>query len=87
MKTLAKNLSTLAWERVSAARTITEQIFKNRPDLVLNVCSAGSLRPDAKGTFVVRNVIEHNMSAEPLELVAGLEISPDICKSLLSMKS
>ena len=54
--------------KINAARTLTEQIIKNRPDLVLNVGTAGSLFPNLNGTFVVRDVIEHDMSAEPLAI-------------------
>ena len=54
--------------KINAARTITEQILKHRPDLVINVGTAGSLLPDLKGTFVVRDAIESDMSAEPLAL-------------------
>ena len=52
--------------KINATRTLTEQILKNRPSLVVNVGTAGSLKPDLSGSFVVRDVIEHDMSAEPL---------------------
>ena len=52
--------------KINAARTITEQILKNRPNLILNVGTAGSLKSNLSGSFVVRDVIEHDMSAEPL---------------------
>ena len=52
--------------KINAARTLTEQMLKNEPDLVVNVGTAGSLKPDLSGLFIVRDVIEHDMSAEPL---------------------
>ena len=52
--------------KINATRTLTEQILKNKPDLVVNVGTAGSLKPHLSGSFVVRDVIEHDMSAEPL---------------------
>jgi adenosylhomocysteine nucleosidase len=52
--------------KINAARTITEQILINKPELVVNVGTAGSLKPDLSGSFIVRDVIEHDMSAEPL---------------------
>jgi len=52
--------------KINATRTMTEQILRNRPELVVNVGTAGSLKPDFSGSFIVRDVIEHDMSAEPL---------------------
>jgi adenosylhomocysteine nucleosidase len=52
--------------KINAARTITEQILKNKPDLVVNVGTAGSLKPELSGCLIVRDVIEHDMSAEAL---------------------
>jgi adenosylhomocysteine nucleosidase len=54
--------------KINAARTITEQILRNKPEIVIHVGTAGSLHSALKGTFVVRDVIEHDMSAEPLAL-------------------
>ena len=52
--------------KINATRTLTEQLLRYKPDLVLNVGTAGSLQPDKTGTFGIRDVIEHDMCAEPL---------------------
>jgi adenosylhomocysteine nucleosidase len=52
--------------KINATRTTTEQILKYKPELVLNVGTAGSLKPEMSGVFVVKDVIEHDMLAEPL---------------------
>lgn len=52
--------------KINAARTATEQILKYKPELVLNVGTAGSLNPEMSGVFVVKDVIERDMLAEPL---------------------
>ena len=52
--------------KINATRTTTEQILKYKPELVLNVGTAGSLNPEMSGVFVVKDVIERDMLAEPL---------------------
>lgn len=52
--------------KINAARTTTEQILKSRPNLILNVGTAGALNSEMSGVFLVKDVIERDMIAEPL---------------------
>jgi adenosylhomocysteine nucleosidase len=52
--------------KINAARTTTEEIISSRPDLILNVGTAGSLKSGLSGAYIIRDVIEHDMIAEPL---------------------
>jgi adenosylhomocysteine nucleosidase len=52
--------------KINATRFITERVLKEKPDLVVNVGTAGSLKPELSGTIIVGDVVEHDMCAEPL---------------------
>lgn len=52
--------------KVNAARKVTESIYKFKPDLVINIGTAGALNSELKGLYFVKDVIEHDMKAEPL---------------------
>ena len=53
--------------KVNSARFTTELILKTKPDLILNVGTAGCLRKKMLGeVFGIKEVIERDMVAEPL---------------------
>ena len=53
--------------KINAAPTITELILTEKPQLILNVGTAGCLHPELLGTVLgVNEVIERDMNAEPL---------------------
>ncbi len=50
--------------KVEAAAVTTAAIAELRPDLVLNIGTAGALRPGMSGLFVPSQVVNHDYSAE-----------------------
>jgi len=53
--------------KINASRLMTHLIIEERPDLVLNVGTAGCLQKESLGgVFGVKDVIERDMIAEPL---------------------
>ena len=53
--------------KINSARVTTELILEVKPDLILNVGTAGCLRRDLLGqVFGINEVIERDMIAEPL---------------------
>ena len=53
--------------KVNSSRAVTELILLNKPDLIVNLGSAGCLRQELLGdVFGVEQVIERDMMAEPL---------------------
>ena len=52
--------------KINASSSATQSILKFSPDLVVNVGTAGSLKKNLVGTYLVSDVIEHDMNAEPL---------------------
>ena len=53
--------------KINSARVTTELILEVKPDLILNVGTAGCLRKDLLGqVFGINEVIERDMIAEPL---------------------
>jgi adenosylhomocysteine nucleosidase len=53
--------------KVNAARVVTQLILSDKPDLILNLGTAGTLNPRHLGMALgVREVIERDMNAEPL---------------------
>jgi adenosylhomocysteine nucleosidase len=53
--------------KINAARLATQLIIEEKPDLILNVGTAGCLnRESLGGVFGIRDVIERDMNAEPL---------------------
>ena len=53
--------------KINSARLTTELILATKPDLILNVGTAGCLRKELLGeVFGVKEVIERDMIAEPL---------------------
>jgi adenosylhomocysteine nucleosidase len=53
--------------KINAGRATTELILTEKPDLILNVGTAGTLRKEMLGcVFGIREVIERDMMAEPL---------------------
>ena len=53
--------------KINAGRATTELILTEKPDLILNVGTAGTLRREMLGcVFGIRDVIERDMMAEPL---------------------
>ena len=53
--------------KINSARVTTELILETKPDLILNVGTAGCLRKDLLGqVFGINEVIERDMIAEPL---------------------
>ena len=53
--------------KINSSRVTTELILQEKPDLILNVGTAGCLKPELLGcVFGVKDVIERDMNAEPL---------------------
>ena len=53
--------------KINSARVTTELILETKPDLILNVGTAGCLRKELLGqVFGINEVIERDMIAEPL---------------------
>jgi adenosylhomocysteine nucleosidase len=53
--------------KINSARVTTELIFETKPDLILNVGTAGCLQKELLGqVFGINEVIERDMIAEPL---------------------
>jgi adenosylhomocysteine nucleosidase len=53
--------------KINASRTTAELILTQKPDLILNVGTAGTLKRELLGrVFGIRDVIERDMMAEPL---------------------
>lgn len=52
--------------KVDAAIAVTEAIVTRRPSLVLNIGTAGALRPATDGLFVPSTVLNHDLSADVL---------------------
>lgn len=52
--------------KVEAAAATTEAIAALRPDLVLNIGTAGALRPGLTGLFVPSVVVNHDYSADAI---------------------
>jgi adenosylhomocysteine nucleosidase len=68
--------------KVSAAIAVGAALAARRPDRVLNVGTAGALRPGLHGTFTVGRVLEHDFDAAAIEAITGrplpgaLELDP-----------
>ena len=53
--------------KINSARTTTQLIYEERPDLILNVGTAGCLNRSLLGKVLgIQEVIERDMNAEPL---------------------
>jgi adenosylhomocysteine nucleosidase len=68
--------------KINAGRATTELILAEKPDLILNVGTAGTLKREMFGqVFGIREVIERDMMAEPLAPRGTVPLSTQ--KSLL----
>ena len=52
--------------KINAARSTTQLILEEKPSLIVNVGTAGALSKLMSGIYIVNEVIEHDMNAEPL---------------------
>jgi len=52
--------------KTAAAVSTTRAILEERPDLVVNVGSAGALRGGLSGTFEIGTVVNHDMNADAI---------------------
>jgi adenosylhomocysteine nucleosidase len=62
--------------KINASRVTTRAVIEYQPEIVVNVGTAGSLRKDLSGLYIVRDVIEHDMNAEPLALRGSTPFDP-----------
>ncbi|HVM09217.1 MAG TPA: nucleosidase [Acidimicrobiales bacterium] len=60
--------------KVSAALAVTEAIVRLAPAVVVNVGTAGALRPGLSGTLRVGTVIEHDFDHAGLTALLGVEL-------------
>lgn len=52
--------------KVDAAIAMTEALVRRRPSMVLNIGTAGALRPGLRGLFLPSTVLNHDLSADVL---------------------
>jgi adenosylhomocysteine nucleosidase len=52
--------------KINATRSTTQLILEEKPELIVNVGTAGALLKSMSGIYIVNEVIEHDMNAEPL---------------------
>lgn len=57
--------------KVSASISVAASLSERRPERVLNVGTAGALRPGLSGTFTVGRVLEHDFDAAAIEALTG----------------
>ena len=70
--------------KINASRLVTQLILEEKPDLILNVGTAGCLQRESfGGVFGIREVVERDMIAEPLAPRGTVPLSdqPSILKS------
>jgi nucleoside phosphorylase len=76
--------------KVSAAATTAKAIAELRPERVLNVGTAGALRPGLEGLFRIGRVAEHDFDAPAIEAITGdrfpgeLEVDPSADTTLVT---
>jgi adenosylhomocysteine nucleosidase len=58
--------------KVAAATAIAAAIAEERPSMVLNIGTAGALRPEHAGVYRVGTVIEHDLDHEAIEALTGM---------------
>jgi adenosylhomocysteine nucleosidase len=58
--------------KVAAATSIAAAIADERPSMVLNVGTAGALRPQHAGVHRIGRVIEHDLDHQAIEALTGL---------------
>jgi adenosylhomocysteine nucleosidase len=57
--------------KVAAATSIAAAIAEERPSMVLNVGTAGALRPQHEGVYRIGRVIEHDLDHLAIEVLTG----------------
>ena len=57
--------------KVAAASSVAAAIAEERPSMVLNVGTAGALRPQHEGVYSIGRVIEHDLDHLALERLTG----------------
>jgi adenosylhomocysteine nucleosidase len=57
--------------KVAAASSVAAAIAEERPSMVLNVGTAGALRPQHEGVYSIGRVIEHDLDHLAIELLTG----------------
>jgi adenosylhomocysteine nucleosidase len=58
--------------KVAAATTVAAAIVEERPSFVLNIGTAGALRPEHAGVYRIGTVLEHDLDHEAIEALTGM---------------
>jgi adenosylhomocysteine nucleosidase len=64
--------------KVAAATAVAAAIAEERPSLVLNVGTAGALRPQHEGVYSIGRVLEHDLDHLALEVLTGARFPSSI---------
>src|SRR3954454_7842193 len=64
--------------KVNAAMAVARLLATERPSEIINLGTAGALKPDPPGTHVVAPVIQHDLDSATLHALTGMTVGAPI---------